>query len=95
MKKLKNTKLIVLFNLCISMQTITLLGLFILKHLILCEKKAKEARERIPKQRFLWSQFKDSLSDRNFKRTFRMTKNCFNSLCEKIISVVGKDELKK
>ena len=57
-------------------------------------KKAKEARERIPKQRFLWSQFKDSLSERNFKRTFRMSKNCFDSLYNRIISVVGDDEFK-
>ena len=52
------------------------------------------ARKRRKKKRILWSSVNERISDIQFRRMFRMSHDCFDSLCQRIISVVGEDKFK-
>ena len=52
------------------------------------------AKRRKPRERFRWHEFQTSLSERNFRRMFRMSKSCFKELCDDIINAVGEDVFK-
>ena len=55
------------------------LCLFCYRHEIRCKRLAAEARERMPRRRFDWKNFCSSLSDHQFRRMFRMTKEDFDA----------------
>ena len=78
----------------VSLQSVFLLTLFCLKHQILSEHAAAAAADRIPRKRFVWQAFKDSLPPSAFRRMFRMTNECFDELCADIEEVVGEEEFK-
>ena len=59
-----------------------------------CEDKKYIAKQRSPRERVPWDQFRDSLSSRQFRRMFRMEKSCFEELCNVIIDEVGEKEFK-
>lgn len=65
-----------------------------MRHSSICEEKARVAKQRTPKKRFLWDEFVHSLSDKIFRRTFRMSKACFKLLCIRIRNTVGEEEFK-
>ena len=52
------------------------------------------ARRRRFRQRKSWASFQSSLTNRQFRRYFRMSKGCFSYLCEQIKSNVGEDKFK-
>jgi hypothetical protein len=56
--------------------------------------KRKAAANRKFRQRRNWSHFKNNMTPTQFRRYFRMTKQCFQLLCEKIIDNVGVEEFK-
>ena len=70
------------------------LCLFCVQHDIKCKRKAYEARKRIPRERFDWADFRDSLSSHQFRRMFRMSKMDFDALCQVIITAVGEEDFK-
>ena len=51
-------------------------------------------KNRIYRQRQKWSAFQAKLSDRQFRRYFRMERECFFLLCRKIEGIVGLDVFK-
>jgi len=77
-----------------SLQVYLALTKFCLQHLCKCEEMSRIAKERHPRRRLLWKQFRDSLSDRIFRRMFRMSKECFEKLTQDIINAVGEEEFK-
>ena len=58
------------------------------------EQKRDAARNRKCRQRRSWEQFQDYLTDRQFRRYFRMERECFDYLCERIIDNVGESDFK-
>ena len=46
------------------------------------------------KHRISWSSVSQRLSDKQFRRMFRMTRQCFQELCQKIISSIGESNFK-
>jgi hypothetical protein len=62
-------------------------------HNIKQQKKAA-ARNRKCRQRRSWAQFQQYLTDRQFRRYFRMERGCFDYLCERIIDNVGERDFK-
>ena len=60
----------------------------------LSKVRRKSARQRRFRERKSWAMFKANLTDRQFRRYFRMSKDCFESLCDSIIENVGKRQFK-
>jgi len=58
------------------------------------QQKKAAARNRKCRQRRSWEQFQQYLTDRQFRRYFRMERGCFDYLCERIIDNVGEREFK-
>ena len=58
------------------------------------EQKRAAARNRKCRQRRSWASFQDNLTDRQFRRYFRMERECFDYLCQRIIENVGEREFK-
>ena len=56
--------------------------------------KSIHALERRRKERIPWDVVNERISDRHFRRMFRMTRCCFSLLCQKIISRVGEKQFK-
>ena len=54
----------------------------------------KSALQRRKKKRVTWSQVRERISDRHFRRMFRMSHHCFQLLCQKIIAHVGESNFK-
>ena len=52
------------------------------------------AKKRKCNRRQSWMKFQNKLSDRQFRRYFRMTRECFTLLCERILSNVGHENFK-
>jgi hypothetical protein len=59
------------------------------------EKKRSAARNRKCRQRKSWMAYQDNLTDRQFRRYFRMERDCFDYLCERIIENVGERDFKE
>ena len=58
-------------------------------------KLFKQSRRLLPKKpRMTWSVFSAKLSDEKFRRMYRMTRECFQQLCLKIETAVGKEEFR-
>lgn len=58
------------------------------------EKKRAAARNRKCRQRRSWAVFQHNLTDRQFRRYFRMERECFHYLCERIIENAGEGDFK-
>ena len=58
------------------------------------EKKCEEAKARRKKKRISWSSVCQRISDKQFRRMFRMTRECFAQLCSRIIRSVGEKKFK-
>ena len=65
--------------------------LFSLWHIVRVECQVAAMKRRI-KSRIKWSEFHKLLSDKQFRRYFRMDKFCFNKLCRDIKEAVGEDD---
>jgi hypothetical protein len=52
------------------------------------------ARHRQYRQRKSWKLFAAYLTERQFRRYFRMSKSVFQELCDNIVDIVGQDEFK-
>ena len=53
-----------------------------------------QASKRRFRQRKSWSAFQANLTDRQFRRYFRMSRECFAYLCNRIMTNVGEDKFK-
>ena len=58
------------------------------------EKSCDEAKGRHKKQRIPWSSVCQRISDKEFRKMFRMTRECFAQLCSRIIISVGEKYFK-
>ena len=56
--------------------------------------KSEQALRRRDKERMSWSQFNERVTDKHFRRMFRMSRDCFDLLCCAIISRVGEKQFK-
>ena len=85
---------------CVSSYFLQMQCLIILVSLSDCiamlrsEKKSDASQKRTWKQRMKWSEFQGRLTDRQFRRMFRMSRECFLSLCQKIESNRGAEDFK-
>lgn len=53
-----------------------------------------QVRKRMFRQRMSWKSFHNKLTDRQFRRYFRMSRECFHLLCDKIKKNIGEREFK-
>ena len=60
----------------------------------LSEERSQLARNRRKKCRITWSSVSHRISDKQFRRMFRMSRHCFNQLCQHIILSIGEDKFK-
>ena len=60
----------------------------------LCAIRSDSAKNRVLRQRKSWSAFSSSLTDRQFRRYFRMSRGCFQHLCDQIETNVGEEIFK-
>ncbi|KAL7544549.1 hypothetical protein ACHAWF_007926 [Thalassiosira exigua] len=58
------------------------------------KQRKDSASNRKFRQRRSWAQFQESLTERQFRRYFRMSRECFNYLCMRITDNVGEREFK-
>ena len=56
--------------------------------------RASSAKKRVFKERQSWESFQTQLSDRQFRRYFRMSRDCFDQLCKRIEKNVGQSTFK-
>ena len=56
--------------------------------------KKQSALNRRKKKRLKWSEINLRISDRHFRRMFRMTRPCFHLLCQTIIKSIGESAFK-
>ena len=64
----------------------------ILKHALFCHIYSEAAKVVKPSAQLKWKEFKDFLMDAQFRRMFRMPKECFDDLCSHIEDVVGEEK---
>lgn len=55
---------------------------------------SKAAHDRRKKVRIRWSEVNERISDKQFRKMFRMTRDCFKKLCERIIKNIGERNFK-
>ena len=58
------------------------------------ENNSRLAKKRRKKRRVLWTDVSQRISDLQFRRMFRMTRDCFDLLCSTIIARVGEKAFK-
>ena len=77
---------------CVSL--VLLLSFFctLKKKRLLSHARRLQAKHRLKRKRMTFSKFRDYLSDRQFRKMFRMSKTCFEELCDVIRENVGEDE---
>ena len=56
--------------------------------------RSSSAKKRVFKERQSWESFQTQLSDRQFRRYFRMSRDCFDQLCKRIEKNVGQSTFK-
>jgi hypothetical protein len=66
---------------------------YICKNRVACMKRIAAANRSFH-QRRSWFRFCNNMTNNRFRRYFRMSKECFGVLCDKIIENVGEDEFK-
>ena len=96
--KLKQIIQVAVYSL-IALQSLVLLQDFCRYHQQqqLRRERSDAALRRCRKQRASrtsWQDFANSISDTHFRRMFRMDHQCFNELCTKIETMVGREEFK-
>ena len=62
--------------------------------LLISEQRSRQARGKRDKECIQWSELQECISDIHFRRMFRMTRLCFDLLCQKIIAAVGESGFK-
>ena len=60
----------------------------------LSRSRSRVAKMRKKKKRMLWSVFVESLTDTQFRRMYRMSRDCFGKLCNLVEEKVGEDKFK-
>jgi hypothetical protein len=71
-----------------------LLETLLRKRLETTTMKKDAAKNRKLRQRTSWSRFQSRLTDKQFRRYFRMERECFEYLCQRIIANVGEGAFK-
>ncbi|KAL7506494.1 hypothetical protein ACHAXN_009688 [Cyclotella atomus] len=71
-----------------------LLETLLRKRLETTTMKKDAAKNRKLRQRTSWSRFQSRLTDKQFRRYFRMERECFEHLCQQIIANVGEGAFK-
>jgi hypothetical protein len=74
--------------------TITKIVLNYIRKKRVARMKRIAAANRSFRQRRSWFRFCNNMTNNQFRRYFRMSKECFEVLCDKIIENVGEDEFK-
>ena len=67
-----------------SVESLLLSACIVLKHALFCHIRSEAAKVVKPSARLKWKDFKDFLTDTQFRRMFRMPKECFDDLCSRI-----------
>ena len=75
-----------------SVESLLLSACIVLKHALFCHIRSEAAKVVKPSARLKWKEFKDFLTDAQFRRMFRMPKACFDDLCSRIEDVVGEEK---
>ena len=57
-------------------------------------RRSISSKKRVPFERKSWMQYMERMKHKLFRKRFRMSKDCFNKLCRKIIRGVGESEFK-
>ena len=70
------------------------IGHIILVQDSISQRRSIAAKNRRIRERLSWSTFINSVSDEQFRRMFRMTKECFNKLCRRIVDGIGEKKFK-
>ena len=60
----------------------------------ICEERSFYASNRRKKKRVKWHEVSERMGDYQFRRMFRMTKPCFEELCQTIIGKIGESHFK-
>ena len=86
-------------NISLRLLIVVLTFIFVQHHndlaaLYLSSVRSKAAHDRRKKVRIRWSEVNKRISDKQFRKMFRMTRDCFDKLCERIISKVGQPKFK-
>ena len=74
----------------VNFQSIFGLLAFTHKHIV-HQRACAVAGKRNYSKRVRWSEFSKLLSDSRFRRHFRMDRDCFSKLCDRIEKVVGEE----
>ena len=61
---------------------------------MMCEERSFVASNRRKKKRVLWHDVSNRMGDYQFRRMFRMSKPCFEELCQTIIGKIGESNFK-
>ena len=59
---------------------------------IKCKVKTDACTKRVCRQRQSWKTFQTRLTDKQFRRYFRMDRQCFSDLCLQIETIIGESE---
>ena len=73
---------------------VAILSNALIKHIQLSDLRSHQALHRRKKVREKWSDFNKRISDRQFRRLFRMNRDCFYRLCSRIIAAIGEKAFK-
>ena len=60
----------------------------------MCGIRSEQSRNRRKKVRVRWDDISQRMGDYQFRRMFRMTRECFSSLCHSIIGAIGESKFK-
>ena len=60
----------------------------------MCEIRSEQGLNRRKKVRVRWDDISHRIGDYQFRRMFRMTRECFSSLCHSIIGAIGESKFK-
>ena len=60
----------------------------------MCQRRSEDAHNCRDKERVTWNEMAMCMSKYQFRRMFRMTRQCFDELCQTIICSVGEIQFK-
>ena len=64
------------------------------KYDTMCEIRHKQGLNRRTKVRVKWDEISYRMGDYQFRRMFRMTRECFSLLCATIVGAIGESQFK-
>mmetsp|Transcript_10432 Transcript_10432/g.19513 ORF Transcript_10432/g.19513 Transcript_10432/m.19513 type:complete len:93 (+) Transcript_10432:81-359(+) len=68
---------------------VIVIGQFVMVQHSISQQRSIAASKRCKRECLSWIDFVNSVSDEQFRRMFRMTKECFDKLCRRIIAAIG------